>query len=225
MAGSSDDGGSLYERWADDYFGRYESVRFEEVHRAWLDLLPTEPGRALDVGAGSGRDAAALADRGWTVDAVEPSKALRERAMGAHPHPKIQWGSDRLPGLEGVASTDARFDLILVSAVWMHLDPEARADAMARLRGLLCDGGRLVITAKLIAEGEPAASFPGSERGQRPVRRAEIEATGAACGLIVLRPVEGADLYAREVRWLTVALTPAAPRPGGRSGTPPGDSR
>ncbi|MDH6550225.1 ubiquinone/menaquinone biosynthesis C-methylase UbiE [Streptomyces sp. SAI-041] len=35
----------------------YESVSFEDVHGALLDLLPPAPARVLDVGAGTGRDA------------------------------------------------------------------------------------------------------------------------------------------------------------------------
>ena len=35
----------------------YESVSFESVHEALLDLLPEPPARALDVGAGTGRSA------------------------------------------------------------------------------------------------------------------------------------------------------------------------
>jgi SAM-dependent methyltransferase len=52
-----------------------------------------EPGRALDVGCGSGRDAVYLAGRGWQVTAVDyVEKALaraRERAAGAGV--EVQW--------------------------------------------------------------------------------------------------------------------------------------
>ncbi|MDH6569260.1 protein-L-isoaspartate O-methyltransferase [Streptomyces sp. SAI-208] len=63
----------------------YESVSFEDVHGALLDLLPPAPARVLDVGAGTGRDAAALAGRGYTVDAVEPVAELRRVAERLHP--------------------------------------------------------------------------------------------------------------------------------------------
>jgi len=41
--------------------------------------------RVLEIGAGSGRDAARLLALGVEVDAVEPSAALRERALADHP--------------------------------------------------------------------------------------------------------------------------------------------
>lgn len=53
------------------------------VARAVVDSLP--PGRALDVATGTGRTALALAARGWTVDAVDLSKANLERARERTP--------------------------------------------------------------------------------------------------------------------------------------------
>ncbi|WP_228434522.1 class I SAM-dependent methyltransferase [Natrarchaeobaculum aegyptiacum] len=48
------------------------------VLRTLLESLP--PGRALDLGTGLGRNPRALAARGWTVDAVDLSRAQLERA-------------------------------------------------------------------------------------------------------------------------------------------------
>ncbi|MGQ3357308.1 MAG: class I SAM-dependent methyltransferase, partial [Phreatobacter sp.] len=65
-----------YAEEAENLARQYESVTFEEVHAPLLHLLPLS-GRALDIGAGSGRDAAALAARGFAVTAVEPTAELR----------------------------------------------------------------------------------------------------------------------------------------------------
>lgn len=42
---------------------QHESVTFAEVHREVLHPFPARPSRVLDLGAGTGRDAAALS--GW----------------------------------------------------------------------------------------------------------------------------------------------------------------
>jgi protein-L-isoaspartate O-methyltransferase len=55
------------------YRVRYESVAAETVHGWLVDLLPNAPALVLDIGAGTGRDAAWLASRGLEVVAVEPS--------------------------------------------------------------------------------------------------------------------------------------------------------
>ena len=39
---------------------QYESVRFTDVHGPVLHLMPRRPGLVLDIGSGTGRDAAAL---------------------------------------------------------------------------------------------------------------------------------------------------------------------
>ena len=50
-----------YGESADALVKPYESLSFADVHREILPLIPTTPSRVLDVGAGTGRDAAALA--------------------------------------------------------------------------------------------------------------------------------------------------------------------
>ena len=53
-----------YNANAADLSRRYESVAAETVHGWLVDLLPAAPALVLDVGAGTGRDAAWLASRG-----------------------------------------------------------------------------------------------------------------------------------------------------------------
>ena len=99
-----------------------------------LHLIPAAPCRILDVGAGTGRDAAWLAGMGHRVTAVEPTEAMRLRAIKLHPSPLIEWLDDSLPELARVRSGGELFDLILLSAVWMHFDLAQRREAMASAR-------------------------------------------------------------------------------------------
>ncbi|SNS93675.1 hypothetical protein SAMN05216276_1019164 [Streptosporangium subroseum] len=68
---------SGYAEAADALVEQYESVAFADVHREALHLFPTRQSWVLDIGAGSGRDAAALASRGHRVVAAEPTAELR----------------------------------------------------------------------------------------------------------------------------------------------------
>ncbi|WP_204324597.1 class I SAM-dependent methyltransferase, partial [Stenotrophomonas maltophilia] len=64
-----------------------------------LHLVPAAPVRAIDIGAGTGRDAAALAARGHRVLAVEPTAELLAEARRLHPSALIEWLDDGLPEL------------------------------------------------------------------------------------------------------------------------------
>lgn len=173
-------------------------MRFEDVHRGWLAHLPPA-GFALDVGAGSGRDAAALARRGWEVLAVEP--AAGQRALGAEATKglSVQWLDDKLPELAAVRTLSYRFNLILVSAVWMHLPPTKRERAFRVLAELLAPGGVLVISLRHGARD--------SDRTFHPVDRQELEQFAQRRALLTAAAVaEGDRLLREDVRWETLVF-------------------
>ena len=135
-----------YAEQAEALVARYEGIDFPAKHRAVLPLLPAAPASVVDIGAGTGRDAAWLAERGHRVVAVEPTEALRSRAIALHPSPAIEWIDDSLPALHRVLAQRRRFDLVMLTAVWMHLDAEERRAAMANVVALVAPFGLLVMT-------------------------------------------------------------------------------
>jgi 2-polyprenyl-3-methyl-5-hydroxy-6-metoxy-1,4-benzoquinol methylase len=124
----------------------YESIAVEDVHRPVWHLIPKTPARLLDIGAGTGRDAAAFAAMGHSVVAVEPVEALREGAQKLHPSPRIEWLADGLPDLAAVRGRGGVFDVVLATAVWMHLDQAQRARAMPAAASLVAPGGALILS-------------------------------------------------------------------------------
>lgn len=124
---------------------QYDSVPFESVHKDWLQAIPKE-GMVLDVGAGSGRDARYLAAKGLGVVAVEPATGIRELAQQYTVSNPIHWISDSLPELAEVFRLQTKFDLILLSAVWVHIPPTSRRRAFRKLSSLLKANGKLIIS-------------------------------------------------------------------------------
>jgi len=126
-----------------------EAMTFEQVHAGVLHLLPAAPATALDIGAGTGRDAAALVMRGYRVTAVEPVKELRQHVGRDGLSDGIQWVDDRLPRLEKLRALRPNpYSLVLASAVWMHLSSEDRHNAMFVVRGLLAAAGTFILTVR-----------------------------------------------------------------------------
>ncbi|CAN5398996.1 hypothetical protein BH10PSE4_BH10PSE4_33980 [soil metagenome] len=135
-----------YDRDVEAFFARADHVAFADKHAAVLHLYPAAPARILDIGAGSGVDAAYFAALGHAVLAVEPTPVLLAGAIARHDHPAITWLNDGLPDLATVEARGALFDLILLSAVWMHLDEDERRRAMPKVAALLANGGVLSLS-------------------------------------------------------------------------------
>ncbi|MFJ6216801.1 class I SAM-dependent methyltransferase [Streptomyces sp. NPDC092296] len=175
---------------------QYEGVAFEAVHREVLAWLPAVPSRVADIGAGTGRDAAALAARGHRVVAVEPTPELREIGRRLHPDTAVTWVDDALPALPTLSGD---FDLVLLTAVWMHLDAPERTAAMRRLPELLRPAGQVVMSLR-------HGPVPVGRR-MFDVSADETAALAARCGLRTVHRAERSDLHGRaEVHWSTLVL-------------------
>jgi SAM-dependent methyltransferase len=175
---------------------RFERVSFEQVHATVLPFLDLPPGRAVDIGAGSGRDAAALAARGHEVTAVEPVPELRAIAQALHADAGIRWVADELPELRAL---DGPFGLVMATAVWMHLTTAERAQGMRRVAGLLGPGGRLMLS---LRHGPVPAG-----RRMFDVDPAEVISAAAALDLRLLHRGPGTDLQRRhDVTWTVLVL-------------------
>lgn len=135
-----------YAETADALVEQYESIAFADLHGDILHLIPAAPSRVIDVGAGTGRDAAAFAALGHSVVAVEPTEQLRAHGQRLHRLAEVTWIDDALPDLGKVHERGERFDFVMLSAVWMHLDADQRRRAMPRVRGLLRPGGRMALS-------------------------------------------------------------------------------
>jgi SAM-dependent methyltransferase len=135
-----------YAQEAPALFELYESISAEALHQPVWHLIPTTPSRLIDIGAGTGRDAAHFATMGHRVLAVEPVAEMREGAMKLHPSPRIEWLADTLPALARVRARGETFDAVLATAVWMHLDAAERAEAMPAVASLVRPDGVLLLS-------------------------------------------------------------------------------
>ena len=135
-----------YREEAEDFIPRSELLPFAEKHQHILHLIPSAPSAVLDIGAGTGADAACFAAAGHRVVAVEPTDALRLAGLALHPSPRIEWVNDCLPELTSTSERGQQFDVITMIGVWMHLNTEERRKAMPRVVSLIRPGGMLILS-------------------------------------------------------------------------------
>lgn len=192
---------AAYNGRADMLAQRYEAVSSERMLAEVLPLIPrgSDSKLALDVGAGTGRDAAWLTSLGYEVVAAEPAAGMRRIAAEKHSSQGIRWVSDALPSLDHVHGLGLAYDLVLLSAVWQHVAPADRPRAFRKIVTLMKPGGVLVMT---LRHG-PAPS--GMQ--MHPTSTAEIEGLARAHGLEMLRVATSSDQGGRTgVTWDVMAL-------------------
>lgn len=183
---------------------QYESLPFAKVHKHVLDLIPASPCQILDIGAGTGRDAAGFADLGHRVVAVEPTAEFRDAAAALHSSDRIEWLDDSLPDLALLHPRTGDFDVIMLTAVWMHLDPAERRRAMPVVAGLLAPGGVVIMSLR-------HGPVPPGRRMFEVSAGETIELAGSV-SLHTARCLEGQDgFFGRpDVSWTRLAFRKAS---------------
>ena len=189
---------SFYSDNSTALFDQYQSLSFDAVHQSWLGTVNLSKYKAaLDIGAGSGRDALALHELGLCVTAIEPAKTFMDKGVELTGD-KVIWKSDTLPELSSLNKNT--FDIILVSAVWMHLTKEQQRQSLSRLSALLNDNGILVITLRHGEFNDGRKAF--DVNGERLIEEAK------AFHLTVFHTDNDTDQLNRpDVYWETVVFT------------------
>ncbi|WP_366525092.1 class I SAM-dependent methyltransferase [uncultured Shewanella sp.] len=178
--------------------------------------------RILDIGAGAGRDAKYFAERfaerledkgaqkamgkDCQVFAVEPAAVLAKMGQTHTKDLQVKWHEDSLPTIGKVSRYGVSFDLILLSAVWMHIPPSSRERAMRKLANLLKPGGKLVITLRF-AQGE-AERLAQAQRNMHQVCIDELQHLAQGVGLVVVDKIlsQPDSLGRLDVQWQTLVL-------------------
>lgn len=178
---------------------RYDGLDPETLNAWFSPELPQHPARILDVGSGSGRDAAWMAGLGHHVTAVEPNDLMRSSAIRTYANAYVEWQADALPALPVTCASGIRFDFILLSAVWMHLPRHLRPIAINTLSALLNPEGKIAITLRM--------GPTELDRGIHPVNLEELESLADSVGLEVSYSGDLSDELGRSVvSWTNVIL-------------------
>jgi len=155
------------EHW-EQHYGERDRVWSGRVNVRLVEVVSTlEAGRALDLGCGEGADACWLAERGWTVVAVDISDTALQRAAA---QVDARGLGDRIDFAQHDLSDsfpDGTFDLI--SAQFLHsMIPFDRPRVLKHAAGAVRPGGTLLIVDHAsppprMAKSDHHHEFPSAE--------------------------------------------------------------
>jgi ubiquinone/menaquinone biosynthesis C-methylase UbiE/catechol 2,3-dioxygenase-like lactoylglutathione lyase family enzyme len=135
--------------------GHWQRARLEAAVR----LVGDGPGSLLEVGVGSGRLLARLAERGWDVAGIDAAPRMVELARDRVPDAKLE-----VARAEELPFEDASFDTVVAVGVPEYGDLEASVRELARV---LRPGGRAVLALRNSA----APTVAWSSRVMHPLAR------------------------------------------------------
>lgn len=169
---------------ADELARQYNVLDRAKVHADLLSMLPEGQAlKVLDIGAGSGADAAMFADRGHTVLACEPAEALRKNGEETFKNKNIKWSSDVLPEMSAASDAAAPFDVITSVGVLQYVPEENRASSLSKMFSMAARGGFL----------EVQYPTPASREHQFTIKHNEIEKAVEAFNQVAA-PNDGIDI-------------------------------
>lgn len=124
-----------------DYYEKNEAREPRDALLGVLDLYD-RPGRAVDLGCGSGIDTLAMLHRGWRVVAIDAESEAIRRLRDRVPSELADRLETRVTPMEDVDLPSA--DLLHASFSLFFCDPDRFPDVWRRITGSLAGGGRFV---------------------------------------------------------------------------------
>lgn len=136
---------------ADPFFEPYdrEEIAYGDVPSSWVAAFVEQNGgggRALDLGAGAGRDTIALAKAGFHVTAVDLSQRGLERVMQRAAEAGV---SDRIEAkhldVRDLEIPPASFDAVVATTVLDHISAHDAVELWQKIAGAVTDDGFLFV--------------------------------------------------------------------------------
>ena len=127
-----------YQKNGENIAERYESADVSNLHKV-LNASFKLPANLLELGCGSGRDAAFMTKQGFNVIAVDGSAMMIESALNYHPELSGCLHTIRLP--DGLSGSFGKFDGVFSIAALMHFSRPQIETIIKQVNSLLVSKG------------------------------------------------------------------------------------
>ncbi len=188
-----------YSDHADDFARQYESAAV--LHHCRLFLQHFRPhGRILEIGSGSGRDAAFLVAHGFDVVGVDATDKLIDTAVRLHPELAGRLLHSPAPFGTPLPFPAGSFNGAISMATIMHLSDDQLRLLAQQLSMLLMDSAILIVSS---SSGRSELTDLRDSRGRLYHERsvAGIAAIFASRGFELIEDLTSADARGRTLQW------------------------
>lgn len=190
-----------YDEHAQEVAANYEAVDFGEVRNRFIALLPHRA-KIVDIGSGSGRDAAVLVDAGFDVQLVDGSSGLLREAERLHPELSGRTHRVALPG--SLPFDDESFDAVSAWAMIMHLERDELPVAFVEIARVCRPGAVFAYSVNTQRSGLDARQRDDRGRHFTCMSPGQWEQLHTAAGFRTETAEETNDIVGRSgIRWVT----------------------
>lgn len=194
-----------YNQHAPAVAAQYDKVDFSGVLNDVRAFLPARA-RVLEIGSGSGRDAATLLADGYRVTGIDGSQAMLSEALHLHPELNGMLRHHVLP--EPLPFAADEFDAVLAFAVIMHLDELSIEICLRDIARVIRHGGLFFVSVNTRRDGLNAAGSDSSGRAFTVLPSADWQRLLTRVGLITIRLKQSTDIVGRTgIEWVTLIAT------------------
>jgi 2-polyprenyl-3-methyl-5-hydroxy-6-metoxy-1,4-benzoquinol methylase len=171
---------AVAEEWDRRYASTDRLFRVEPDETLVEVVTPLRPGRAVDLGAGEGRNSLWLAAHGWAVTAVDLSRQALDRLDG-HAHAEgsavVTIADDLASYLGAARARGDMFDLVVLA--YVHPHRAERAELLHAAVSVVGPGGHLfVVGHHRFSQGVAGRARTGGPAARKALRQQRRRRTG-----------------------------------------------
>jgi SAM-dependent methyltransferase len=156
-----------YNRNARACGAKYESADMSHLDHLLLRHLPEQGARVLELGCGSGREAAFLLQSGHDVRGIDASEGMIEEALRRHPELADRLSCAAVPLPEDTPLLDESFDAVISIALLMHVPDSDLFETVLQLKRVLKPAGVAFVS---VSSGRPGVNTDSRGLGGRLFR-------------------------------------------------------